>query len=96
MIKNLFKHKSENDDFVYRLCVSPKALSWQFKYYLNKLGLNGRLHDLRHTFASHLVMNGAPLPVVQEFLGHANITTTMVYSHLAPNIHRREIQKLKY
>jgi len=96
VLKNLYKNKSRKDNYVYRLFVSPDALSSQFKYYLKKLGLNGRLHDLRHTFASHLVMNGTPLPVVQEFLGHANITTTMVYSHLAPNIHRREIQKLKY
>ena len=43
-----------------------------------------KLHTLRHTFASHLVMNGVDLPTVQKLLGHADIETTMVYSHLAP------------
>lgn len=39
-------------------------------------------HLLRHTFASHLAMEGVPIPVVQQLLGHANITMTMRYAHL--------------
>ena len=41
-----------------------------------------RLHDLRHTFASHAVMNGVPLPVVARLLGHARIAMTMRYAHI--------------
>ncbi len=42
-----------------------------------------RLHDLRHTYASHAVMNGVPVPVVSRLLGHSNVSMTLRYAHLA-------------
>ena len=42
-----------------------------------------RLHDLRHTMASHAVMNGVPVPVVARLLGHNNVRMTLRYAHLA-------------
>jgi integrase len=96
LLKELHSKRTNGDLFVYRRSKSERALSVQFKYHAAKNELRGRLHDLRHTFASHLVMEGAPLPVVQELLGHAQITTTMVYAHLAPNIHRDQVNRLSF
>ena len=44
-----------------------------------------RFHDLRHSFASQLVSAAVPIPAIQRLLGHADITTTARYAHLAPD-----------
>ena len=41
-----------------------------------------RLHDLRHTFASHAVLQGIPLPVVSRLLGHKRPSMTLRYAHV--------------
>jgi integrase len=53
-----------------------------------------RFHDLRHTFGSHLVMQGVDLKTVQQLMGHKEIKMTMRYSHLSPEYVQKAVEKL--
>jgi site-specific recombinase XerD len=61
-----------------------------------RAGLSQRLgwHELRHSFASHLIMRGVALKAVQELLGHATIDMTMRYAHLSPDVKRDAVHVL--
>lgn len=55
-----------------------------------------KIHTLRHTFASHLVMKGVDLPTVKKLMGHSDIQTTMIYAHLAQDHLSDAIDKLNF
>jgi len=67
----------------------------KLKEYFRKAGFPElRVHDLRHTFASLMVMSGVDLKTVQELLGHTSYKTTEIYAHLAPAHLQEAIKKL--
>lgn len=64
------------------------SIKTRFRRVCERAGINRSkwgVHCLRHTFASHLVMSGTPLRVVQQLLGHASMKTTEQYAHVAPD-----------
>jgi site-specific recombinase XerD len=64
--------------------ITPRAVERLVEHYAKAAGISKRVHphQLRHSYATDLLVNGADIRSVQELLGHANIATTQVYTHL--------------
>ena len=98
LVKN--KNITFKRDFLF-LNIHGKKLTRQGLWYIiktisKKLGLDINKispHILRHTFATHLLYNGVPLRHLQELLGHSNISTTQIYTHLSDQYIESEYSK---
>lgn len=73
----------------------PHALARRWGRLMKRLNMSGRLHDLRHSFASYLAMKGVGIRTIQELMGHKDVSTTMIYSHLSPEHLRKAITELR-
>ncbi len=92
-LKALFKeiHQQSKSEHVF----PPKHINKGFKAAVKRAGIEDfRFHDLRHTFASHLLMRGGALKDVQEILGHKTMTMTLRYAHLSGEHKRRAVNLL--
>ena len=83
-------------EYVFTYSGKPiKSIRTSFTTALIKSGVEKfRFHDLRHTFASRLVMNGVDLVTVQELMGHKSLSMTKRYSHPTPDHKKQAVESL--
>jgi integrase/recombinase XerD len=78
--------------------LSRKGIWKNYAVLTAQLGMSSRLHSLRHSFATELLAGGADLRSVQELLGHSDLSTTQIYTHVDVSMlrenHRRYMPKL--
>jgi integrase/recombinase XerD len=78
--------------------LSRKGIWKNYAALTSQLGMSSRLHSLRHSFATELLAGGADLRSVQELLGHADLSTTQIYTHVDNSMlrenHRRYLPSL--
>lgn len=90
--KNENKKSDKNKSVGVKL--TPRSIERIVKHYAIKAGISKKVtpHVIRHSFATDLLQNGADLRSVQMLLGHANIATTQIYTHVTDK-HLRDIHK---
>jgi len=86
--------RGEYLESIYTKPLPDSSIQTVFKKSLREVGVNkdASVHTLRHSYATHLLEDGTDIRVIQEYLGHKSIKTTMIYTHLTPLL-QKDISK---
>lgn len=100
MVRPLLLQKTEAHDEALFLNnrgrrLTDRGVRWLIKRYVRELSLNTKTspHTFRHSYATHMLDNGADLRAVQELLGHAQLSSTQIYTHLSKERIKRVYNK---
>ena len=96
MFKDIRKEQGLGSEYIFtKKGKRIKNINAAFNAAVRRAGIDDfTFRDLRHTFASHLAMNGRPLNEIQELMGHENIQMTMRYAHLGPEQKKDAVNSL--
>lgn len=89
-----FQGRVDPTDNGEKMRLTPRSIERIVEKYVKRAGLSVKAtpHTLRHSFATDLLINGADIRSVQEMLGHSNISTTQIYTHVT-NKHLKDVHK---
>lgn len=89
-----FQGTQNPEDSGEKMRLTPRSIERIVEKYVKKVGISVKAtpHTLRHSFATDLLINGADIRSVQEMLGHSNISTTQIYTHVT-NAHLKDVHK---
>lgn len=74
----------------------PDTATHKFVDTVRACGVKARLHDLRHSAVTYMLKSGIPIQVVQKIVGHAELATTEIYTHVLNDVMKNEMAKLRF
>ncbi len=98
VLKSVLSGMERKGDMVFPF--DKHFVTHKFKKFLKASGIKNfeslKLHSLRHTYASHLVMGGVDMLTISKLLGHSTVTVTELYAHLVPDHMKASVERLHY